>query len=88
MSKTKTGKNSKKLSRDKEAEKIIQQRHNNAVEEALEDGFDLEDIENAPIPPTHKVKLEDATQFLAYRLRSLNMYKSTTYEDLLDGKLY
>ena len=58
------------------------------MQDAIDDGFDLEDIAKAPKPPAHKVKLADASNFMAYRLASLNMYKSTTYEDKWDGKLY
>lgn len=74
--------------RDKDAVEIIKERHKNAVDEALEDGFDLADLSKAPQPPPNKLRLAYGTQYLAYRLRSLNMYQSTSYDDKWDGRFY
>ena len=73
--------------RDKEAAKIIQERYNNDIEDRLSDGFNESDVkENPPEPPKEKLLLGEKAHYLPYRLKSLNMEVSTTYQDLEDGK--
>lgn len=73
--------------RDKEAAKIIQERYNNDIEDRLSDGFNESDLkETPPEPPKEKLLLGEKARYLPYRLKSLNMEVSTTYQDLEDGK--
>lgn len=81
----------KKLSMemDEKAANIIQSRYNNDIDSLLSDGFNLSDVgmNDAPKPPKDKLLLNEKAHYLAWRLRSLKMEVSTTYEDLEDGKM-
>ena len=79
--------------REKQRQEIMIQRRRNDMEEALELGFNVSDemmpsptkFTESPLPPAQLLKIEETGPYQEWRLKSLNMYKSHTYEDKLDG---
>ena len=79
--------------KEKQRQEIMRQRRRNDMEEALELGFNVSDemmpsptkFTESPLPPAQLLKIEETGPYQEWRLKSLNMYKSDTYEEKLDG---
>ena len=82
--------------KEKQRQGIIQSRRRNELDEAMECGFNISDVMipsptkptnfiECSDPPAHLLTIEETGPYQEWRMNSLNMVKSQSYEDKLDG---